>query len=149
MTGVQTCALPISVCYRYHSPRIRTTLVCPGHVRTPLFSTAAFPKNVLFRFFLPSLAPVTVAKAIIAALDAHESRSIHLPFYTYSALIMRLLPSFFRDLAQKVSLDKIGVGPSDAPTAQLTRADFIMDDFTKVTGIREDEIGSSQNKKVV
>lgn len=134
---------------RHRAPGIRTTLVCPGHIRTPLFSAAKFPDNFLYRFFAPSLVPVTVVKAIIAALDAQESRALHLPFYTYSALIMRLLPSFFRDLAQKVSLDKIGVGPSDAPTAQLTRADFIMDDFTKVTGIREDEIGSSQNKKVV
>ena len=72
-----------------------------------------FPNDVLFRFFVPSLTPVTVVKAIITALDAQESRSIHLPFYTYSALIMKLLPSFLRDLAQKVSIDGIVVLPSD------------------------------------
>ncbi|KAF8559191.1 retinal short-chain dehydrogenase reductase [Imleria badia] len=117
---------------RYHSPGIRTTLVCPGHIRTPLFSTATLPNSVLFRFFVPSLAPVTIVKAIITALDAQESRSIHLPFYTYSALIMKLLPSFIRDLAQK-----------------LTYADFVMKDFTKVTAIRDDEVYASQSKKVV
>ncbi|KAH0839835.1 retinal short-chain dehydrogenase reductase [Lanmaoa asiatica] len=117
---------------RYHSPGIRTTLVCPGHVRTPLFSTAAFPDNMFYRFFVPSLAPVTVVKAIIAALDSQESRMIHLPFYTYSALIMKLLPSFVRDLAQK-----------------LTYADYIMKDFTKVTAIREDEVNLSQSKIAV
>ncbi|KAN0097551.1 hypothetical protein V8E55_001997 [Tylopilus felleus] len=118
---------------RYDSPGVRTTIVCPGHVRTPLFSTATFPDNAFFRFFAPSLAPVTVIKAIITALDAQESRSIYLPFYTYSALVMKLLPSFIRDLAQK-----------------LTNADFVMKDFTKVTAIRPDELHTSQGnlKKV-
>ncbi|KAF8138370.1 retinal short-chain dehydrogenase reductase [Boletus edulis] len=117
---------------RYHSLGIRTTLVCPGHVRTPLFSTATFPDDHLSRFFVPSLDPVTVVKAITSALDSQESRTIYLPFYTYSALIMKLLPSFIRDLAQK-----------------LTYADFIMKDFTKVTAIREDEVYTSHNKKLV
>ncbi|KAG9317366.1 retinal short-chain dehydrogenase/reductase [Chiua virens] len=110
---------------RYHAPGIRTTLVCPGHVRTPLFSTTVFPDNFLYRFFVPSLVPVTVVKAVISALDAQESRMLLLPFYTYSALIMRLLPSFLRDFAQK-----------------LTYADFAMKDFVKVTAVREDEVGS-------
>jgi len=117
---------------RYHSPGIRTTIVCPGHVHTPLFSTATFPDNVFFRFFVPSLAPVTVVKAIIAALDSQESRMILLPFYTYSVLIMKLLPSFVRDLVQKIAY-----------------ADFVMKDFTKATAIREDEMVTSQSKKVV
>lgn len=67
------------------------------------------PDNVFYRFFVPSLAPVTVVKEIIAALDSQESRMILLPFYTYSALIMKLLPSFLRDLAQKVSIGGIVV----------------------------------------
>jgi len=104
------------MCYRYYSSGIRTTLVCPGHVHTPLFSTVTFPDNVFLRFFVPSLAPVTVVKAIITALDSQESRTIHLPFYTYSALIMKLLPSFIRDLAQKVSIGGTDVWPSDMPT---------------------------------
>ncbi|KAG8218547.1 hypothetical protein J3R82DRAFT_4188 [Butyriboletus roseoflavus] len=116
---------------RYHSPGIRTTLVCPGYIRTPLFSTAAIPDNVFYRFFIPPLAPVTVVKAIITALDSQESRMIHLPFYAYIALIMKLLPSFLRDFAQK-----------------LTCADTIMKDFIKVTAIRKDGMDLSQSKKV-
>ncbi|KAF8557810.1 retinal short-chain dehydrogenase reductase [Imleria badia] len=114
----------------YHSPGIRTTLVCPGWVRTPLMSTATFSNNVFIRFFVPILAPVTVVKAIIAALDTQESRSIHLPLY--SALFMKLLPSVIDDFVRKLSC-----------------VDFIMKDFTKVTGIREDEVSASQSKKVV
>ncbi|KAF9226687.1 NAD(P)-binding protein [Gyrodon lividus] len=118
---------------RYHCPRIRTTLVCPGHVHTPLFSTMTTPDNAFYRFFVPSLAPVTVVKAIITALDSQQSQTIFLPFYTYSSLILKLVPSFVRDLAQK-----------------LTYADYIMRDFRKVTAVREDEVDPAQeNKKVV
>jgi len=59
---------------RYHTPQIRTSLVIPGHILTPLFSTVRFPNNRLFRFCFPSLEPITVVKAIIAALDGSIRR---------------------------------------------------------------------------
>ncbi|KAF8843081.1 retinal short-chain dehydrogenase reductase [Paxillus ammoniavirescens] len=118
---------------RYHCPGIRTTLVCPGHVHTPLFSTFTPPNNAFYRFFVPSLPPVTVVKAIITALDSQQSQMILLPFFSYSSLILKLLPSFVRDLAQ-----------------ELTSADYAMQHFRKVTAIREDEIDMVQeNKKAV
>ncbi|KAI6130321.1 retinal short-chain dehydrogenase/reductase [Pisolithus croceorrhizus] len=112
---------------RYGVPQIRTTILCPGHIHTPLFSTISTPQNFFYRFFVPSLSPLTVVKAIIHALDAHESRTIYLPFYTTSAVLMKTFPSFVRDLAQK-----------------LTYADFMMQNFRKVTAIREDEVKSAE-----
>ncbi|KAH7887541.1 retinal short-chain dehydrogenase reductase [Phlebopus sp. FC_14] len=120
---------------RYHAPGVRTTLVCPGHIHTPMFSTVSTPQNAFYRFCVPSLAPVTVVKEIITALDSQHSQIVLLPFYTYSSLIMKLLPSFVRDLAQK-----------------FTWADYLMEDFQKVTAIRADEavpISASEKNKSI
>lgn len=87
---------------RYNAPKVRTTVLCPGHIHTPLFSTITVPQNAFYQFFVPSLSPLTVVKAIIQALDAHESRTIYLPFYANSSVLMKTFPSFVRDLAQKV-----------------------------------------------
>ncbi|KAG6336597.1 hypothetical protein ID866_2506 [Astraeus odoratus] len=111
---------------RYDAPQIRTTVLCPGHILTPLFSTISVPDNIFYQFFVPSLSPLTVVKAIIQALDSQESRTVYLPFYTNSAVLMKTLPSFVRDLAQK-----------------LTYADYMMQHFRKVTAVREDESNST------
>lgn len=115
---------------RYNAPNIRTTVLCPGHIHTPLFSTITVPQNVFYRFFVPSLSPLTVVKAIIQALDAQESRTVYLPFYVNSSVLMKTFPSFVRDLAQK-----------------LTSADYLMENFRKVTAIREDEVDSVVGRK--
>ncbi|EIM85656.1 retinal short-chain dehydrogenase/reductase [Stereum hirsutum FP-91666 SS1] len=107
---------------RYLAPEVRTTLLVPGHIQTPLFSTTHFPQNFLFKFFVPSLQPITIAKAVIAALDEQHSRTIYLPFYVNFVPVLRLLPSFLRDFAQ-----------------WLSYADYAMDGFVKVSGRRQDE----------
>ncbi|KAH9999947.1 retinal short-chain dehydrogenase/reductase [Russula vinacea] len=107
---------------RYHAPQIRTSLVVPGHIQTPLFSTIRLPNNWFFRFCFPSLEPVTVVKAIIAALDEQHSQTIYMPFFANLAPLLRLLPSFLRDFAQWYS-----------------DADYAMESFIKITGRREDE----------
>lgn len=56
----------------------------------------------LFRFLAPQLAPHDVVKRIIAALDLHQSQNIMMPWYTNSALFMRLLPTWARDFMQWV-----------------------------------------------
>lgn len=89
--------------HKYHAPTVRTTLVIPGHILTPLFSTVHLSKSWLYRFFVPSLAPVTVAKAVIAALDEQHSVTIYLPFYTNFVPYLAVMPSFIRDFAQYVS----------------------------------------------
>jgi len=107
---------------RYHAPQIRTSLIVPGHIHTPLFSTVRLPQNRLFRFCFPSLEPIAVVKAIIAALDEQHSRTIYLPFFANFTPLLRLLPSFLRDFAQ-----------------WFTDADSAMETFVKTTGRREGE----------
>ncbi|KAJ8503171.1 hypothetical protein ONZ45_g11094 [Pleurotus djamor] len=107
---------------RYNCPKIRTTLVTPGHVFTPLFSTTKLPSWPLFKFLAPSLHPITVVKAVIAALDEQHSRTLMLPFYTQFAPYMKIAPSFVRDFFQ-----------------WLSGADYAMRDFVKVSGRRPDE----------
>ena len=87
---------------RYHTPKIRTTLVIPGHVLTPLFSHITLPTSTLYKFFVPSLPPVAVVKAIITAMDEQHSKTIYLPFYTNFVGLLGLVPSFVRDAAQWV-----------------------------------------------
>lgn len=87
---------------QYRVPSIRTTLVVAGHVLTPLFSTINLPQSRLYKFFVPSLPPVTVAKSVIAALDEQHSRVIYLPFYANFVPYLTLMPSFIRDFGQWV-----------------------------------------------
>lgn len=107
---------------RYLAPKVRTTLVLPGHIMTPLFSHVNFPTSWLWRFCFPSIAPHTIAKAVIAAVDDKESRTISLPFYVRFAGWMVLLPTWGRDFCQ-----------------WATGADYAMRDFVKVSGLRADE----------
>lgn len=90
---------------RYKCPSIRTTLIVPGHIQTPLFSRLpSLPANTssFYKFFTPSLQPVTVVKRIIAALDERHSRVIFMPFYTQFVPYLPILPSFARDFVQWV-----------------------------------------------
>ncbi|KAH7105486.1 retinal short-chain dehydrogenase/reductase [Auriculariales sp. MPI-PUGE-AT-0066] len=107
---------------RYHARKVRTTLVCPGHISTQMFSTIKWPQSFWHRFLFPTLAPHTVAKAVIAAIDEQESRSINLPFYVNLAWFSSLLPSWARDFAQYIA-----------------GADWAMRDFVKATARRSEE----------
>jgi len=107
---------------RYHTPQIRTSLVVPGHIQTPLFSTIRLPRNRLFRFCFPSLEPISVVKAVIRALDEQHSQTIYLPFFANFTPLLCLFPSFLRDFAQ-----------------WFTNADYAMESFVKKTGRREGE----------
>lgn len=106
----------------YRTPAVRTTLIVAGHVMTKLFSTVNHPTNFLYRFFFPSLPPVAVAKAVIAALDDQHSRVVYLPFFANFVPLLTLCPSFVRDLAQWV-----------------TNCDYATEGFVKVSGRRPEE----------
>jgi len=108
--------------HKYKTPSIRTTLVLPGHVLTPMFSKIRLPTAWWYRFLVPSLPPVTVAKAVIAALDEQHSRTIFMPFYANFVPLLPLCPSFIRDFAQ-----------------WLSGCDYAMDSFAKVSGRRPEE----------
>jgi len=107
---------------RYKCPKIRTTLVVPGHTLTPMFSTVQLPSWALYKFLVPSMSPVSVVKAIIAALDQQHSQTIMIPFYTQFVPYLEILPSFLRDFCQ-----------------WLSGADDAMECFVKVSGRRPDE----------
>ncbi|KZT06430.1 retinal short-chain dehydrogenase reductase [Laetiporus sulphureus 93-53] len=108
--------------HKYKTPGIRTTLVMPGHVLTPLFSKVRLPTAWWYRFLVPSLPPVAVAKAVIAALDDQHSQEILMPFYANFVPYLTLCPSFVRDFGQ-----------------WLSGCDYAMDGFIKVTGRRPEE----------
>jgi NAD(P)-dependent dehydrogenase (short-subunit alcohol dehydrogenase family) len=59
------------------TPEIKTVLVMPGQLTTPLFNGVETPS----RFFAPVLEPVDVAKEVIAAIDAGSSTVLALPLY--------------------------------------------------------------------
>jgi hypothetical protein len=99
--GVMSTQLPLILSYL--TPKIRTSLVVAGHVLTPLFSRVTLPTNAFYKFFVPSLPPVALVKAVITALDEQHSKTIYLPFYTHFAGWLGLVPSFVRDPAQWVS----------------------------------------------
>jgi len=107
---------------RYRCPSIRTTLVLPGYINTPLFSNVSLPSSALYRFLAPSLQPIDVVKAIIATLDARHSKTIYMPFYSHFAGSLRLMPSYIRDLGQWFS-----------------GADFAMVGFVKATNLRDEK----------
>jgi len=108
---------------RYNCPSIRTTLVLPGHINTPLFSKMSLPKSKLHCFLVPSLQPIDVTKAIIASLNDRHSKTIYMPFYSNFIRLLSLMPSFIRDIGQWFS-----------------GADYAMEGFEKVSGRRHDEV---------
>lgn len=123
---------------RYKTPAIRTTLVLPGRVLTPLFKYTRMSPSPFRKFFMPDVPPVAVVKKIIAALDDQHSQKIILPFYGHFMPLLQQLPSFLRDFASWVS------SPSRfrvllPHVLQITSADESMNDFQKVSGLRENE----------
>lgn len=69
-------------------PDIKTVLVTPGQLNTPLFDGVDTPSS----FFAPVLEPVDVAKEIIAAIDAGSSGVVSLPLYARWADWFNIMP---------------------------------------------------------
>ncbi|KAG0635138.1 hypothetical protein HOY80DRAFT_472383 [Tuber brumale] len=70
-------------------PGIKTLLVTPGQLSTPLFYGVKTPSN----FFAPVLEPVDVAKEIIAAIDGGLGGHISMPVYSRWIGVMEVLPA--------------------------------------------------------
>jgi len=102
----------------HHASSVRTTLVLAGYVNARMFARSGYSKlmaNPVYRFLVPPVQPHSVIKGIIAALDAHESREIALPFFVHLLRpAVALAPSWFRDLLQWIS-----------------QADYVMDGFAR------------------
>lgn len=58
-------------------PEIRTVLITPGQLSTPLFYGVQTPNS----FFAPVVEPVDVAKEIIAAIDNGKGATVGMPLY--------------------------------------------------------------------
>ncbi len=69
-------------------PNIKTILVTPGQLSTPLFAGVKTPSN----FFAPIIEPVEVAKEVIKAIDEGSSADLAMPFYSRWINWLNVLP---------------------------------------------------------
>ncbi|KZF25258.1 short chain dehydrogenase/reductase [Xylona heveae TC161] len=75
---------------------IKTVLVAPGQISTPLFAGVITPST----FLGPVLEPVDVAKEIVAAVDAGSSAELAMPFYSRWIVLLDVLPPGVRRLVR-------------------------------------------------
>ncbi|OAA41380.1 NAD(P)-binding domain protein [Metarhizium rileyi] len=80
-------------------PEIRTVLITPGQLSTPLFYGVQTPSN----FFAPVVEPVDVAKEIIAAIDNGRSATVGMPLYVRWVDWYNVLPAGVQLLARLVA----------------------------------------------
>lgn len=73
---------------RESHPEIRTVLVTPGQVSTPLFYGVQTPNS----FIAPVVEPVDVAKEIVAAIDSGKGATVAMPLYARWVDWLNVLP---------------------------------------------------------
>ncbi|TVY37949.1 Epidermal retinol dehydrogenase [Lachnellula occidentalis] len=81
------------------TPNIKTILVSPGQLTTPLFTGVQTPNS----FFAPVLEPVDVAKEVIAAIDAGSSTELAMPLYARWIDWMNVMPVGVQVIMRKMS----------------------------------------------
>ncbi|KAL2075930.1 hypothetical protein VTL71DRAFT_873 [Oculimacula yallundae] len=81
------------------SPEIKTVLVTPGQLSTPLFSGVRTPNS----FIAPLLEPVDVAKEVIAAIDSGTSAVLAMPLYARWIDWMNVLPVGVQSIVRRLS----------------------------------------------
>lgn len=84
---------------RQSHPDIRTVLVTPGQLSTPLFYGVQTPNS----FFAPVVEPVEVAKEIIGAIDNGLAESISMPLYARLMDWYNVLPLGIQRLARRLA----------------------------------------------
>ncbi|KAI0385266.1 NAD(P)-binding protein [Hypomontagnella monticulosa] len=80
-------------------PEIKTILVTPGQLSTPLFSGVKTPNS----FIAPVVEPIEVAKEIIKAVDMGLSDHIGMPLYARWVDWYNVLPVGLQKIARKLS----------------------------------------------
>lgn len=80
-------------------PDIRTVLVTPGQLSTPLFYGVQTPNP----FFAPVVEPVEVAKEIISAIDNGLAESISMPLYARLIDWYNVLPLGLQRVARRLA----------------------------------------------
>lgn len=81
------------------TPEIKTILVSPGQLSTPMFNGVQTPSS----FFGPVLEPVDVAKEVIAAIDAGSSAALAMPLYARWVDWMNVVPVGVETILRRVS----------------------------------------------
>lgn len=84
---------------RESHPDIRTVLVTPGQLSTPLFYGVQTPNS----FFAPVVEPVDVTKEIVAAIDGGKGVTAALPFYARWVDWYNVLPVGVQLVARKLA----------------------------------------------
>jgi len=81
------------------TPDIKTILVSPGQLTTPLFNGVTTPNS----FFGPVLEPVDVAKEVIAAIDGGSSTELAMPLYARWIDWMNVMPVGIQAIMRSLS----------------------------------------------
>ncbi|RFU29101.1 hypothetical protein B7463_g7232, partial [Scytalidium lignicola] len=77
---------------------IKTILVSPGQLSTPLFNGVRTPSS----FFAPVIEPVDVAKEVIAAIDSGSSANLAMPLYARWVDWMNVMPVGVQTILRKL-----------------------------------------------
>lgn len=80
-------------------PDIKTILVSPGQLSTPLFNGVETPNS----FFAPVLEPVDVAKEVIAAIDGGSSAALAMPLYARWIDWLNVMPVGVQAIVRRIA----------------------------------------------
>ncbi|KAK4043556.1 hypothetical protein C8A01DRAFT_32283 [Parachaetomium inaequale] len=97
--GISALHRSLAAELRQSHPQIRTVLVTPGQLSTPLFYGVQTPN----RFLAPVVEPVDVAKEVIAAIDNGRNAAIGMPLYARWIDWYNVLPVGLQAVARKVA----------------------------------------------
>ncbi|PHH85253.1 hypothetical protein CDD83_696 [Cordyceps sp. RAO-2017] len=97
--GLTAMHRSLSAELRDSHPDIRTVLITPGQLSTPLFYGVQTPNS----FLAPVVEPVDVAKEIIAAIDGGSGVTAGMPLYARWVDWYNVLPVGLQVLARKLS----------------------------------------------
>lgn len=96
--GISALHKSLAAELRVSHPQIRTVLVTPGQLSTPLFYGVQTPNA----FFAPVVEPVDVAKEIIAAIDQGTNAAIGMPLYARWVDWYNVLPLGLQAVARRL-----------------------------------------------
>lgn len=97
--GISALHRSLAAELRQSHPKIRTVLVTPGQLSTPLFYGVQTPN----RFIAPVVEPVDVAKEIIAAIDHGKNAAIGMPLYARWIDWYHVLPVALQVIARRLA----------------------------------------------
>lgn len=81
------------------SQDIKTILVAPGQLDTPMFKGMRTPSN----FLAPVVAPVELAKEVVRMVDSGWSGEVNLPLYTRTTALIPALPAGLQKIVKALS----------------------------------------------